>query len=96
MAANAVSISEFLFAYMIPIIVPIYLIEPDYISTNIAVSIISLNNILIHSPQFRNISKRLPEIFVSTEKHMVHHKQNNKNFAAPTLDLDYILTKKEL
>lgn len=94
MTANAVSIYEFLFAYMIPIIVPIYLIEPDYISMNIAISIISLNNILIHSPQFRNVSKYLPKIFVSTDKHMVHHKKHNKHFSAPTLDLDYILSVK--
>ena len=92
MSANAVSIYEFLFAYMIPIIVPIYLIEPDYISMNIAISIISLNNILIHSPQFRRVSKYLPKMFVSTDKHMLHHKKHNKHFSAPTLDLDYIFT----
>lgn len=91
MSANAVSIYEFLLAYLIPIIFPIYLFRPDYMSINISILIISLNNILIHSPVFTKISKYLPNIFVSTEKHMIHHKTNNKYFSAPIINFDSIL-----
>lgn len=91
MSANAVSIYEFLFAYLLPIIIPIICINPDNISINISIGIISFNNILIHSPIFQNISKYLPKIFVSTNKHLIHHKDLNKFYSAPTIDYDYLL-----
>lgn len=90
MSANAVSIYEFLFAYLLPIIIPIICINADSISINISIVIISFNNILIHSPIFKNISKYLPKIFVSTNKHLIHHKYSNKNYSAPTIDYNYL------
>ena len=85
-SANAVSINEFLFAYLFPIIFPCYLFSPDQLSINISIAIISLNNILIHTPGLRNISKYLPSVFVSTDKHMIHHKIKNKYYSAPTIN----------
>ena len=43
--ANAVSVYEFIFAYMFPIIFPIMLIKPDFLSINISIGIISFTNI---------------------------------------------------
>jgi len=91
MSANAASIYEKLFAYLLPIIIPIICIHPDSISINISIGIISFNNILIHSPILRNTSKYLPNIFVSTNKHLIHHKYSNKHYSAPIIDYDYLL-----
>ena len=88
MTANAVSIYEFIFAYIFPIVFPIILIKPDFVSINISIAIISFTNILIHTPFLRKISTFLPNIFVSTDKHMLHHKIKNKYFSAPTINFD--------
>ena len=90
MSANAVSIYEFLFAYLLPIIIPIYFLHPSHLSINIAIFVISLGNILIHSPIFLNISQYVPDMFVSTEKHIDHHKHKDKHFSAPIINFDSI------
>tara|TARA_B100000524_G_scaffold342230_1_gene237055 strand:- start:545 stop:1216 length:672 start_codon:yes stop_codon:yes gene_type:complete len=92
-SANAVTIYEYMFAYMLPIIIGIIMVRPCLESLYYAVKIISLFNLLIHTPWLNKISKYLvPDIFVSTNKHIEHHQKLNKNYAAPTLNIDKIIS----
>lgn len=93
-SANAVTIQEYLLAYMFPIIISAYIFSPDYITLNISILFISLSNILIHTPIFRYISMIIPDFLVNTDKHMTHHKMNNKHYSAPIINWDYFFIKK--
>ena len=57
-----------------------------------AVSLISFNNILIHTPPLATPAARwLPWIFVGTHDHLEHHARLTTKYAAPTLCLDRII-----
>jgi sterol desaturase/sphingolipid hydroxylase (fatty acid hydroxylase superfamily) len=89
--ANAVSIYEFIFAYLFPIIFGSYLIKPSEISFLSAVGIISLFNLLIHTNELNDF--KWISFLVSPKKHSIHHKQKNKFYSAPLLDIDYFYNK---
>ena len=50
MAANSVSVLEYIFAYLSPFIIGIILIRPSRFSLKLAISCVSLGNLLIHTP----------------------------------------------
>ena len=90
--ANAVSFAEFTIAYMLPFIVGAQLLRPDRMSMFITVGIVSLNNLLIHTPLLADASAKLvPWLFVSTADHMDHHKRLTTHYAAPTISIDRML-----
>ena len=66
-AANCVTVVEYLIAYMLPFVVGIFFFRPDRLALLRAVTIISVNNILIHTPALHDVSEKyLPWVFVST------------------------------
>lgn len=87
----AVSISEFLFAYILPLFLGGFIIYPNRNSFVLASYIISLFNIIIHTQTLKNNSW-IP-FLVSPKKHITHHEIKNKNYAAPLLDIDLFLKK---
>jgi len=90
--ANAVSLAEYAIAYMLPFIVGAYLLRPDRLSMFIGVGIISLNNLLIHTPSIGELSARVvPWWGVSTADHLEHHKRLTTHWAAPTISIDRLL-----
>lgn len=92
MTANAVSIYEFFLAYMIPIIAGIYLCHPDDLTIQIATYIISMFNLIIHTPGLETISaKYYPKFLVSTANHLEHHRAQRTKYAAPLINWDHIL-----
>ena len=88
--ANAVSIAEYGLAYMLPFIVGTLLLRPDGPALFGAVTVISCNNILIHTPCLERISRSLPRLFVSTADHINHHRKLTTHYAAPTVSIDRI------
>ncbi len=90
-AANCVTVIEYIFAYILPFIMGVFLVVPSFISLYYAVLCISFSNILIHTPVFENISKRVPTFLVSTHSHMVHHRQLNIYFSAPIFNVDNVM-----
>ena len=54
-----VSLAEYALAYMLPFIVGAKLLLPDRLSMFVAVGIVSLNNLLIHTPALADASARL-------------------------------------
>jgi sterol desaturase/sphingolipid hydroxylase (fatty acid hydroxylase superfamily) len=90
--ANAVSLAEYAIAYMAPFVVGGALLRPDRFSMFVAVGIISLNNLLIHTPKLHDLSERLvPWWGVSTSDHIEHHRRLTTHYAAPTISIDKLL-----
>lgn len=87
---NSVSISEFTFAYMFPFVLGVLIVNPTPESFNIAIIIVSLMNLVIHTPELGNIN--WSEWLVSPETHLRHHRGQNiqKTYSAPTLNWEYI------
>lgn len=86
---NAVSSSEFVLAYVTPIVCGAFILRPTEITFASAIGIISLLNLAIHTPQLNN-KVWIPGL-ISPTKHMIHHKECEKHYAAPLLDLDLLL-----
>lgn len=86
--AMAVSPVEYCMAYMAPFVVGAILLQPDKIVLTTSACVVSLFNILIHTDACRRI--QYPWFWVSTEKHLKHHRQSGGNYAAPTFDVDVL------
>merc|ERR1712196_631585 len=68
------------------------MLRPDRCSLYIAVGIVSLNNLLIHTPGLCDLSERyVPWLGVSTADHLEHHKRLTSFYAAPTISIDKLL-----
>jgi sterol desaturase/sphingolipid hydroxylase (fatty acid hydroxylase superfamily) len=91
-SANAVSLAEYIIAYMLPFVAGCAILRPDRFSVFVAVSIISFNSLLIHTPSLADASaKAVPWLFVSTADHLEHHRRLTKHYAAPTVSVDRVL-----
>lgn len=88
---NAVSIYEFQFMYVIPFLVGLFFFQPNIVTFNMSIYIISLLNLLIHCDQLKELD--WIQGLVSPNKHCQHHKNYFGNYSAPLLDLDYIFKK---
>ena len=88
---NAVSIPEFLLAYIFPFISGAILVRPNEITFVIPIGLISVFNNIIHCNELRNLPW-LP-FLVSPDMHIKHHEIRDKHFSAPILNLDYFIEK---
>lgn len=88
---NAVSFEEFTFAYVMPFILGAAIVSPNVQNFKMAIGVISLLNLTIHTEELRNI--KYPEYIVSPYKHTEHHHKTssgeNDTYSAPLIDLDY-------
>ena len=92
MAANAVSPVEYVFAYILPFTLTLPILHVDTLSLRIALSIVSVSNLMIHTPKLSAVSERLlPVWIVSTDDHLEHHRKLNTKYAAPTFNVDYLV-----
>lgn len=93
-AANCVSLAEYAIAYMLPIVLGIVVAAPDRLALVRAVNVISVLNLLIHTPRLAAFSERyLPWFLVGTHDHLEHHKRLTTLYAAPTLCVDRIVER---
>merc|ERR1719473_1695905 len=68
------------------------ILQPDRMSMFLAVGVVSVNNLLIHTPSLADASAKLvPWLFVSTADHLEHHKRLTSHYAAPTISVDRLL-----
>mmetsp|Transcript_5823 Transcript_5823/g.9196 ORF Transcript_5823/g.9196 Transcript_5823/m.9196 type:complete len:254 (-) Transcript_5823:193-954(-) len=92
MAANAVSAVEYIFAYILPFTIAMPFVQPDTMSLRLAVGLVSVTNLMIHTPKLGAISEKfMPEWLVSTNDHLEHHRKLNTKYAAPTFNVDYFV-----
>lgn len=91
-ASNAVSTAEFVFAYALPLVVGIILFRPSEEVIYWVTTLVSLTNLLIHTPQDTINQSWMPSFMVTNLKHFHHHEQNlQKHYSAPILDYDWVL-----
>lgn len=89
-AAFAVTVSEFVFAYLSPLFVASFFLNPTMATLSITSFFIGICNLLIHTPQLFKV-QWIPYI-VSPHSHMKHHIIQKKHFAAPIIDIDKIIS----
>ena len=93
MAANAVSPVEYIVAYILPFTASMPIAQPDTFCLRLSVAIVSVTNLLIHTPKLCEISsKMLPAWAVSTHDHLEHHRKLNTKYAAPTFNIDFFVS----
>jgi len=88
---NAVTFSEFSFAYVSPFIVAAYLFNPNELTFKMSILFISIFNLIIHSTKLKTID--YPSILVSPKDHGIHHigtPRENETYSAPFIKLDNI------
>lgn len=87
---NAVSTSEFTFAYMLPFVVGSVAIQPNLNSLNVGIMIVSIMNLIIHCQELEHI--KWNDYFVSPQTHLYHHQSKNEfsTYSAPTFNLENI------
>lgn len=91
-SANAVSIVEYVLAYITPFAVAALLTHPTEVEMRTAVYIVSVANLLIHTPAYDPTSKYLEAVYLVSERnHTEHHRKLTKNYAAPVFSVDRIL-----
>lgn len=78
-ASNAVSLTEYAIAYMLPFVVGCVVCRPDALALYAAVSLISANNLLIHTPRLEALAAALlPSVFVSTGGRLAQRREAGK------------------
>jgi sterol desaturase/sphingolipid hydroxylase (fatty acid hydroxylase superfamily) len=88
-SANAVSVAEYVLAYMIPIVAGVIFTGADEVAAFSAAAIIAISNLLIHTPSLS--SQKCFWMLVSTQDHLEHHRKNKSNYGAPVIHMDRIL-----
>ena len=61
-SANAVSVVEYVYAYMLPFVVGCAVCAPDERALLAAVAVVSVNNLLIHTPRLEVINQSIKSI----------------------------------
>lgn len=90
-SANAVSMTEFVVAYMTPITVACSLVPNDRASTVGAATVIAITNLLIHTPFMKGRNKYCHWIFVTADDHFQHHQKITTAYGAPIISYDRLL-----
>lgn len=88
--ASAVSITEFVFAYMIPIIVGCAVVPNDRVSAIAGSAVISITNLLIHTPFMKGAKYHW--FFVAPDDHFRHHRRITTDYGAPVISYDRLLS----
>jgi hypothetical protein len=82
-AANAVSIVEYVLAYIVPFAVAALLVAPHELEFRLAIAFVSICNLLVHTSRLESLSQKLLwPIFVTTH-HLEHHRKLTTNYASP-------------
>ena len=91
---NAVSSKEFFIAYMLPFIIGAKLFHPNEVTFISSISIIAILNMAIHTKELEDT--KWAKYLVSPNQHIEHHKVKTKHYAAPLLNIDYLLQKDDI
>ena len=94
MAANAVSIVEYLVAYVLPFGVAALVLRPDVRALQTSIGILSFLNLVVHTPRLRDTyygATMVPSWMVSTEDHLTHHEKLNCHYASPVFNIDWMV-----
>lgn len=87
-SASAVSVTEFVVAYMMPIIFACAVVPNDRASAVLGSAIIGITNLLIHSPFM--VGTKYHWAFVTPDDHFRHHRLLKTTYGAPVLSFDRV------
>ena len=87
--AFAVSMEEFLFAYISPLMIGSCILYPNETTFLFATALIAIFNLIIHTPSFK--TQYYPSLLVSPNEHLEHHEEKAIHYAAPIFSIDKIL-----
>jgi sterol desaturase/sphingolipid hydroxylase (fatty acid hydroxylase superfamily) len=92
-AANAVTMGEYILAYIFPFLLPLVAVETSAQSLQVATGVLSVCNLLVHTPPIEdNFPFQAPSWWVSTTNHQDHHRNSMKsNYSSPTFNFDTLL-----
>lgn len=85
---NAVSVIEYNIAYVLPFLIGAIMFNPNNVSFQFAIGIISFLNSLVHCFPLRNI-KFFPLLVVPND-HLIHHEKLTSKYASPLLNVDNV------
>lgn len=91
-AANAVESVEYLVAYVAPLAVGTVLFRPSVTELRLALYVLSVSNLLVHTPCLEGLSgvrPICPAWWVSTADHMEHHRRLTVYYASPIINVDW-------
>ena len=91
-SASAVSIPEFLLAYMAPFLLGAWAGSCDKCSAVCSASIVVVSNLAIHTPALEDMMKCLPWFLVMPSDHVTHHRQLTCNYGAPLIHFDRVFS----
>ena len=86
---NAVSKTEFVTAYVVPMVVAGYITHCTETTFLSSIGTISFCNLLIHCPELK--LSYWPPGLISPEIHITHHQVRKKHYSASVVDYDLIL-----
>lgn len=89
-SASAVSIPEFLLAYMLPFLLATYYGSCDKYSSVFSAMIVAVSNLAIHTPALEEKMECLPWFFVLPSDHVTHHRQLTCHYGAPLIHWDRV------
>ena len=90
-SGSAVSSIEFFLAYMLPIVLATKLASCDKPSAVIAVMIVIIFNLTLHTPALEEpFARYMPRIFVSTGDHLTHHCLLTCHYSAPIFNFEQV------
>jgi sterol desaturase/sphingolipid hydroxylase (fatty acid hydroxylase superfamily) len=93
-AANAVTVGEYLFAYVLPFANAALIGHVTVPSLRCAIFITIVLNAVVHTPKLEAWSERwIPFFWVSTADHLNHHRKLLRHFASPLFNIDNILSR---
>lgn len=87
--AFAVTVEEFLFAYITPLMIGASVFFPNETTFVTAIGLIAFFNLIIHTPCLK--TKYYPSFLVSPTDHLEHHEKRTIHYAAPIFSIDRIL-----
>jgi sterol desaturase/sphingolipid hydroxylase (fatty acid hydroxylase superfamily) len=90
-SANAVSVAEYCFAYMLPLVVGVVVTRADETAAYLGAAIVGIANLLIHTPWLEK--QKYYWTFVTTGDHLTHHRKTRGNYGAPVFHLDRIVER---
>lgn len=88
---NAVSMTEYNIAYVLPFIIGAILIKPNELTFKLTIGIISFLNSLVHSGKLKHL--RYPSLFVTPRDHLTHHEKLDTKYASPILNVDNVVNR---
>lgn len=89
-AANAVTVVEYMVAYVLPFGGIAALVGATECETKLAVVLLSVLNLLVHTPRLDRVPW-YPAFLVSPHQHMDHHRKVTVHYASPFFNVDWLV-----